>query len=304
MNQPDLRGPGVTAIDVDGISVPVSNLDKVLWPETGFTKGEMIQYYVRIAPSLLPHLAGRPLTLGRFPTGAERDGFAQTECRGAPDWMRTAEVRLRSGEIRRQCLATNPASLAWMANQNAIELHIFTWTLEDPEHPAELIFDLDPGPGADVLTAARVALPLRDELRGFGLDPVVKTSGSLGLHVVAALRTAWTFERAKGFARALSELMAERHPDLVVASSGRSLRAGKVLLDWLQNDRSRTTIAPYSLRATPLPTVSTPVTWAEVEEAVRRPRPGALTFLPADVLDRVGARSGQGPPPGSDPCRV
>jgi len=287
MSSPRLSQPDTGELDVDGISVPVSSLDKVLWPETGFTKGQMIDYYLHIAPVLLPHLAGRPITLGRFPSGVDGDGFAQTECRGAPEWMHTAEVRLKSGEVRRHCLATDAASLVWMANQNAIELHTFGWTLENPAHPAEIVFDLDPGPDADILTAARVALLIRDELLGLGLEPFVKTSGSLGLHVLVPPRTARTFAETKSFSRALAERMAKRHHELVVATAKASLREGKVLIDWLQNDPSRTTVAPYSLRATPWPTVSTPVTWEEIEGAVRDRRPEALTFLPDDVLARV-----------------
>lgn len=284
---PARRDP--TEVDVDGIPVVVSSLDRVLWPQAGFTKGEMIDYYARVAPAMLPHLSGRPLTLGRFPGGVERDGFAQTECRGAPAWVQRAEVRLRSGQVRRQCLATNPASLVWMANQNAIEFHTFRWTMERPENPAEMIFDLDPGPGADVLDAATVALSLSEELRGSGLDPWVKTSGSLGLHVLAPLPADSAFAETKRLAREIAGRLTTRRPDLVVASTKRELREGRILVDWLQNDSSRTTVAPYSLRATPVPTASMPIGWAELEDAVRRRRPEALTFLAGDVLDRLTA---------------
>jgi bifunctional non-homologous end joining protein LigD len=268
-------------------AVALSSLDKVLWPEPGFTKGQMIEYYRRIAPVLLPHLRDRPLTLGRFPSGVEGRGFAQNECRGAPEWLRTYAVRLRDGTPRRFCVVDDVESLLWVANQNTIELHPFLYTVVDPARPTSVVFDLDPAAPADVLAAGEVALRLRDLLAERGLAAVLKTSGSLGLHVLVPLNTPTTFAETKAFARKLAAQLAEERPEQVTDAQRRSARAGKVLVDWLQNDPMRSTVAPYSLRATPWPTVSTPVAWEEVEEALAGGRAEHLTFLADDVLERV-----------------
>ena len=251
------------------MSVELTNLGRVLWPETGFTKGDLVAYYREIAPVLLPHLSDRPLTLWRFPLGVHRRGWWQNECRGAPAWLRTADLR-----GQRFCVAEDAASLVWLANQGTVELHPFPFRLAEPERPLALVLDLDPGPPAALDAAREVALLLRERLP----SARVKTSGRGGLHVLAPPPA--TFAEAKAQARALAEELAAERPDLVVAVQRRADRRGRVLVDWLQNDPTRTTVAPYSLRGAPRPTVSTPVSWEEVER-------GELLFDPDDVLARV-----------------
>jgi bifunctional non-homologous end joining protein LigD len=268
----------VTALELAGRRVELTTPERVLWPAAGFTKRDLLDYYLRVAPVLLPHLRDRPLTLGRFPTGVEERGFAETECRGAPDWLRTEPIRLRNGEVRNYCVVEDEAGLAWLANRSAIELHPFLGL----ERPRAIVFDLDPGEPADVATCADVALLLRDRL---GDGAVVKTSGSVGLHVF--LPTSATYEETRAYARAVAEELQAERPDLVVATTDRAARAGKVLVDWLQNAPMRSTVAPYSPRAAPWPTVSTPVSWDEVERCSHDRRPELLTFFAADVLARV-----------------
>jgi bifunctional non-homologous end joining protein LigD len=267
-------------LELGGRRVELTTPDRVLWPAAGFTKRDLVDYYLRVAPVLLPHLAGRPLTLGRFPEGVEGRGFAQTECRGAPEWLRTEPIRLRGGEIRNYCVVEDEAGLAWLANRSVIELHTFMGL----DRPDAVVFDLDPGEPADVIECAEVALLLRERL---GEGAVVKTSGSVGLHVFAA--TAATYEETRAFARSVAEELEAAHPALVASRTARAARAGKVLVDWMQNAPMRSTVAPYSLRATPWPTASTPVSWTEIGRAVTERRPELLTFLAQDVLDRLDA---------------
>ena len=261
------------------MSVGFTNLDRVLWPETGFTKGDMIEYYRAVAPALLPHLAHRPLTLWRFPEGVHRPGFWQNECRGAPEWMQTAEIR-----GQRFCVVNELDSLLWIANLGTVELHPFLFRVDAPERPTALVLDLDPGKPAGLLDAAEVALRLRETL---GVPSFPKTSGGYGLHVFAPAGDAATFAETKAAARSLAEARAAEQPGRVIVTARRADRRGKVLVDWLQNDPTRSTVAPYSLRGRPRPTVSTPVTWEEVERAVETRDLELLTFGPADVLDRL-----------------
>jgi bifunctional non-homologous end joining protein LigD len=275
----------MTTVELDGRHVALTNLDRVLWPAAGFTKGDLVGYYRDVAPVLLPHLAGRPLTLWRFPSGVHREGWWQNECRGAPDWLRTVTLR-----GQRFCLAEDVASLVWLANLGTVELHPFLTRAGEPEPPLALVFDLDPGPPADVLDCCEVALQVRAELATAGLDSFAKTSGSLGLHVFVPLDGEATFAETKPFARAMAEGLAGERPERVVATPTRTLREGKVLVDWLQNDPTRATVAPYSLRATPWPTVSTPVAWEEVEQALAARKPELLSFTPAATSERIAAR--------------
>jgi bifunctional non-homologous end joining protein LigD len=268
----------MSVLDLSGRRVELTTPDRMLWPAAGFTKRDLLDYYLRIAPVLLPQLADRPLTLGRFPQGVEGRGFAETECRGAPEWLRREPIHLRNGEIRNYCVIEDEAGLAWLANRSAIELHPFLGL----ERPRAVVFDLDPGEPADVVDCACVALLLRKVL---GEDAVVKTSGSVGLHVFVPTRS--TFGETRARARAVAEDLAAAHPELVVATTDRSARTGRVLVDWMQNARMRSTVAPYSLRAAPWPTVSTPVSWDEIERAAAERRPELLTFLADDVLRRV-----------------
>ena len=236
----------------------LTNVDRVLWPAAGFTKGDMLDYYRAIAPVMLPHLAGRPLTLRRFPEGVEGPHWYQTNCRGAP---RVVEIPGRRGGVFSMCVVDDVRSLLWVVNLGAVELHPHPVSADDPGRSTLLVFDLDPGDGAGLRECCEVALLLRDRLPG---KPVVKWSGSLGLHVYVPIDPAPDTE-TKAFARALAEELAVERPDLVVAQARRAMRAGRVFVDWLQNDATRSTVAPYSLRAAPWPLVSAPLTWAEVE---------------------------------------
>ena len=247
----------MTTILVDGRALRLTNLDKVLWPGVGFTKRQLVEYYAEIAPVLLPHLDGRPLTVRRFPDGVDGVNWHQNECRGEPDWFPVFETHGREGRGLRFCLVDGEAALVWLANQAAIELHPFTWRVEAPRVPTQLVFDLDPGSPAGLAATAAVALSLRDLLSELGLDAYVKGSG------------------------------AARRPEEVVTEMRKDLRAGKVYVDWLQNDPTRQTIAPYSLRGLPLPTVAAPLTWDEVEQAARSKRDELLVVTVDDVHERL-----------------
>ena len=276
----------MTLVAVEGRTLRLTNLDRVLYPATGFTKGEMLDYYRAVAPALLPHLAGRPLTLRRFPEGVEGPNWYQTNCRGAPPWLRTAEVPGRRGAVFSMCVVDDLPALLWVANLGTLELHPHPGTAAAPDRPTWLVFDLDPGPPADVLACCEVALLVRERLGAAGLTAVVKTSGSLGLHVYATVEPAPDSETKK-VARALAQELASEHPKLVVANSARARRAGRVFVDWLQNDATRSTVAPYSLRAMPWPLVSAPLRWDEVEDALARRDASALLVDVHEVLARV-----------------
>ncbi|MGH9067428.1 MAG: non-homologous end-joining DNA ligase [Acidimicrobiales bacterium] len=285
--------PGATVVEVEGRQLSLSNLDKVLYPATGFTKGHVIDYYRRVAPALLPHLRGRPLTLKRYPDGTAGPHFYEKNCPShAPPWVPTATVRGRGrgGEQEiRYCTAGDLATLVWLANLAALELHPLLATGDDPDRPTVVAFDLDPGPPAGVVESAGVALLLRRVLDDLGLAGFPKTSGSKGLQVYVPLNRPHGYDDTKGFAHALARLLAGRHPDQVVERMDKGLRRGKVLIDWSQNDRSKTTVCAYSLRAGEAPTVSAPLGWDEVEAAVGGRGPG-LRFEAGDVLARVERR--------------
>jgi bifunctional non-homologous end joining protein LigD len=265
----------------------LTSLDRVLWPAVGFTKGDMLAYYEAIAPVLLPHLAGRPLTLGRFPGGVDRPGFATTECRGRPDWVRTVQVPLRSGQVREQCVVDDLPSLLWVVNLGSIELHAFPSAAERLEEPAFVVFDLDPGPGTGLAECCRVALRLRAALADDGLRGVCKTSGGLGLHVYAPLAPGHSFDDSKAYARSLAARLASERPDAVTERRETASRSGRVLIDWIPNSPRSLTVTPYSLRAADLPSVSTPVGWEEVEAAASVKGDDGMRFGPEDVLERA-----------------
>jgi bifunctional non-homologous end joining protein LigD len=269
-------------------AVEVSNPDKVLWPEAGFTKADLAAYYGAVAGAIVPHLAGRPVTLRRFPDGVDGWGWYQTNCRSAPDWLETAVVDGRDAAVFRMCLLDTPAALAWAANMAAIELHPLLARVPELDRPTAVVFDLDPGPPADVLDCCELALVLRERLAGLGLESFPKTTGSVGLHVYVPLDGTATYAETRRFARALAESLGDPR---VVTIQRRSARVGKVLVDWMQNDPMRSTVAPYSPRAVPWPTVSTPITWAEVAEALDRGRAELLTFTTETVVERL-ARHG------------
>jgi bifunctional non-homologous end joining protein LigD len=264
----------------------------VLWPKGGFTKGEMIDYYARVAGAILPHLRDRPLTLRRYPNGVEANSFFEKRCPShRPDWVQTAPVwsGQNEGDID-YCLCNDRATLIWMAQLAAIELHPSLSLAQAIERPTVLAFDLDPGEPADILDCCRVAFRLRDLFAGFELECFPKTSGSKGLQVYLPLNGEVTYEQTKPFAHAVAQTLERAEPDRVVSRMAKKLRKGKVLVDWSQNDRAKTTVAVYSLRARERPTVSTPLEWEEVERAAEREDPGALSFEPSEVLDRVEER--------------
>jgi bifunctional non-homologous end joining protein LigD len=279
-------------VAVDGRDVPVSSLDRPLFPAAGWRKQELIGYYLAVADALLPHIRGHPVTLHRFPEGVAGPHFYQTRCPPHPDWVRTATLSYpRTGKTFDVAVLDDRASLVWAANLATVEVHPYLSPADDLAHPRWLVADLDPGAPADVLDAARVALRLRGLLTGLGLPPAVKTSGRKGVHVYALLPRGTAYAASKELARGLATELAGELPDVVVTSMARHRRPGRVLLDWSQNDAGKSTVAPYSLRALPLPGVSTPVTWDEVEAAVATGDAQRLAFAPAQVLDRL-ARHG------------
>jgi bifunctional non-homologous end joining protein LigD len=271
----------MSTLDVEGRRLRLTNLDKTLWPDAGRTKAWLIEYYTRVAPVLLPHLEDRPLTMRRFPDGVDGVSWHQNECRGEPDWFHVLETAGKGGRVLRFCVVDDLASLVWLANQGTIEFHPFQWRTDVPRRPTTLVFDLDPGPPAALAECARVALRLRDLLDELGLTALPKTSGSLGLHLHVPLGAPHDGEELKHFARTVVQAVAQAYPEEVVAEVHKSRRAGRVYVDWLQNDPTRQTVAPYSLRGLPWPTVAAPVTWDEVE------RGDELTFLGEDVLERI-----------------
>ena len=292
MNGETTSDAATVEVEIEGRMLRFSNVDRVLWPATGYTKAQMLDYYRRVAPSLLPHIRDRALTLGRFPTGVHERGWYQTNCRGHPEWLPVQELLGRRGQRMRLCVVNDVASLLWVANQGTIELHPFLAHRQTPDEPDLAVFDLDPGEPAGLLEAATLALRLRDRLARDGLEAHVKTSGSAGMHVFVGLDRTWrpTFDETKAWARSIAAELVRERPTEVVDRSVRSLRAGRVLIDWLQNDPTRSTVAAYSLRAMPLPTVSTPVSWHEVERAVSAGDARGLVFGPGDVLRRLAER--------------
>ena len=282
---------------IDGREVRVTHPDRAVWPLTRTTKGQLVDYLLAVAPVLLPHLRDRATMLWRFPEGVDGPGWFQAQCRSRPDWVPTHDVVGRRGDLLRYCVIEEPATLVWLANLGTIEFHPHLWRTTLPTEPASLVFDLDPGPPAGIAEAAEVALVLEERLRAVGLEPLVKTSGSLGLHVVAPLLPGATFDATKAFARGLAEAIAADRPEAVIARSGREARAGRVYIDWIQNDRNRQLVAPYSPRATPIPGVSTPLTWDEVREAVAGDRGALRPSFDAVLrrLDAVGDLSVVGP---------
>jgi len=278
-------------VDIEGRRLRMSHLDKVFYPDSDFTKGRLVEYYARVAPVLLPHVRDRPLTLKRYPNGVEGKSFFEKNVSGhAPDWVRTVRIETpgstRGAESADFALVQDLPTLMWVAQLASIELHVPQWTVGPRgghRNPDLLVFDLDPGAPATIVECCEVALWLRDELADDGLTVYPKTSGSKGLQLYAPVRTR-SPERTSDYAKRLAEELERKHRDLVISRMTRNLRDGKVLIDWSQNNPKKTTIAPYSLRARPSPTVSTPVTWEEVE---RCSHPSDLVFVADDVLERV-----------------
>ena len=280
-------------VTIEGRRLALSNLDKVLYPKVGFTKAQVIDYYVRVAPALLPHLAGRPLTLKRYPDGVEGEFFYEKRCpRFRPPWVKTAPVWSKANEREVEyCLAEDLATLVWVANLADLELHTSLARAEAIDRPTLLAFDLDPGAPADLVQCCEVALLLRDFFDRLGLRAFPKTSGSKGLQVYVPLNVPGVgYEHTKTFARALAEDLERRQPDLVVSNMKKSLRDGRVLVDWSQNDAHKTTVCAYSLRARERPTVSTPVEWSEVGRCAEARRASLLVFDSEQALRRVELR--------------
>lgn len=279
-------------VEVDGKELKLTNLDKVLYPEPGFTKGEMVDYYARVAEAMVPHLKGRAVTLRRFPEGVDDldSAFFEKRCpKHRPKWVKTARMQAgpNAGYID-FCVCDGRPTLIWMAQLAAIELHPSLSLGKKHEQPTVLAFDLDPGPPADVVDCCRVALRLRELLTHLELECFVKTSGSKGMQLYVPLNTKVTYEETRPFAQALAKVVAKQTPDEVLAKMGKKTdRSGKVLIDWYQNNERKTTIAVYSLRAREHPTVSTPVTWEEVEAAAESGDASELVFESADVLRRI-----------------
>ena len=275
---------------VDGKRLPVSNLDKIFYPKTGFTKGDVINYYIRIAPVLLPHLKDRPLTLKRYPNGVEGMFFYEKRCPTfRPAWLKTAPIWSEGNkEDINFCLANDLPSLVWAANLADLELHTFLSRKQNPKRPTMLVFDLDPGPPANIINCVQVAFWLKELFDNMGLESFAKTTGSKGLQLYVPLNIPRvTFDQTKKLARTLAEHVTREHPEHVVYDMKKSLRKGKVLIDWSQNDDHKTTVCVYSLRAKERPTASTPVTWRELQNALKTKKPELLAFEADQVLRRV-----------------
>jgi len=275
-------------VEIDGRELTLSNLDKVLYPAAGFRKADVIDYYRQIAPWMLPHLAGRPPTLVRAPDGPAGNRFFEKNCPGHhPEWVDTAPGNEATGGTK-GCIVDDVATLVWLANLAALELHTHQWTLADPVHATAMVIDLDPGEPATIIDCCRVALDLRSTLAQLGLQCVVKTSGGKGLHLsVPVVGSEATDEETKRFALALGQLLESRDPKRVLVDMTRAKRPGKVFVDWSQNDRHKTTVCAYSLRLRDRPSVSTPLAWSEVEAAFDDGDPDLLTFDARAVLQRT-----------------
>jgi bifunctional non-homologous end joining protein LigD len=281
-------------VEVDGRTLKISNLDKVMYPDTGTTKGEVLNYYARVAPVMLPHLADRAVTRIRWPNGtADNRFFEKNLPSGAPGWLRSVTVPSSGsrggGDTITYPVIDDLATLTYLVNLGSLELHVHQWRVganNQPKNPDRLVVDLDPGAPAGLHECCRVALLVRDRLADLGLSSAPVTSGSKGLHLYAALPGRKNAERVRDDAQRIAQDLSRSHPDLVLWKMTKSLRPGKVLLDWSQNTRAKTTISPYSLRGTPAPYVAAPRTWEEVEKGAEDPR--FLTHLRMDeVLRRV-----------------
>jgi bifunctional non-homologous end joining protein LigD len=280
-------------VEVDGRQLKLTNLDKVLYAKAKFTKGEVIDYYARIAPVLIPHLQKRPVTLKRYPEGVEAGHFYEKRCpKHRPKWVDTAPIYVsaRQGEID-FCLCNDRSTLVWMAQLASIELHPSLSRTLHMERPTVLAFDLDPGEPATVIECAKVALLLRELFGDLGLECFPKSSGSKGIQVYVPLNRKISYEQTKPYARTIAQLLEKQHPAEIVSKQTKKLRRGKVLVDWSQNDEKKTTVAVYSLRARERPTVSAPLTWEEVEVAAESGDPDGLYFEAGELLERVDDRA-------------
>jgi bifunctional non-homologous end joining protein LigD len=278
-----------STVEIQGRQLKLSNLEKVLYPATGFTKQQVIDYYVRIAPAMVPHLAGRALTRKRYPNGVDAEFFYEKNApQHRPDWVKTAPI-WSEGNHRtvHYIVADDLPTLVWLANLAAIELHPSLALVKDITCPTMMVFDLDPGPPANIAQCCQVGIWLREIFDHFKLQSFPKTSGSKGLQIYVPLNTPTTYDATKTFARALAQLLEQEHPEMVVSDMKKALRTGKVFVDWSQNDEHKTTVAVYSLRARERPTVSTPVTWDEVEHTLTKKDANRLVFEASQTVSRV-----------------
>src|SRR5213082_4212953 len=281
--------PEKAELVVEDHKIQVSNLDKILYPQVGFTKGQVIDYYIRIAPVLIPHLKDRPLTMKRYPNGVDQPFFYEKNCPvHRPSWVKTAKVWSEGNQRdMNYCLAQDLPTLVWAANLADIELHTSLARKKDVARPTMMVFDLDPGAPADIVQCCQVGLWLRDLLAKMKLKSFAKTSGSKGLQVYVPLNTPVTFDQTKDLSRALAQHLEHAHGNLVTSNMSKSVRKGKVFVDWSQNDEHKTTVCVYSLRAKEEPTVSTPVKWDEVASCLKKNKADLLKFRSDKALARV-----------------
>jgi bifunctional non-homologous end joining protein LigD len=287
--------PEKVSVQVDGRTLTLSNLDKVLYPEVGFTKGEVLDYYTRIAPVLLPHVEHRALTFKRYPDGVDGQFFfAKNIPAGTPEWVRTVRLPSPGSSKNRDTVnypvADDLATLVWAANLAALELHVPMWRVGPrgaAKNPDLMVFDLDPGPPATIVECCAVADHVRAVLDEDGLSAYPKTSGSKGLQLYVPLDAKAPWEDVHAYARRLAQRLEKEHPQLVVWNMKKELRTGKVLVDWSQNNQHKTTVCVYSLRAKARPTASTPVTWDEVDKCLKKGDEDLLSFEADEVLRRV-----------------
>lgn len=275
--------------EVAGRNLSLSNLEKDLYPSYGFTKAQILDFYRRISPFILPHLKGRALTLKRYPDGVESEFFFEKRCPShRPPWVNTAELRQHDGEHMTVCLVNDLNTLTWVGNLASLELHVPLARADSPERPDAVVFDLDPGDRADILDCARVALTIRDLLASLKLTGCAKTSGQKGLHVYVPLnRKEATFTDTKQFSKAVAEVLQRGYPDLVTAKMAKEQRKKRVFINWSQNDASKTMICVYSLRAREKPFVSFPLAWTELEGLAARGDPEKLHILHSEALRRT-----------------
>jgi len=278
-----------STIEVQGKQLKLSNLEKVLYPATGFTKQQVIDYYVRIAPAMIPHMAGRPLTRKRYPNGVDEEFFYEKNApQHRPDWVKTAPIWSEGNRrMVHYILADDLPTLVWLANLAAIELHPSLSLAKEITCPTMMVFDLDPGPPANMVQCCEVGLLLREIFEHFSLQSFAKTSGSKGLQIYVPLNTPTNYKSTKTFALALAQLLEQDRPREVVSDMKKQVRTGKVFVDWSQNDEHKTTVGVYSLRAREHPTVSTPVTWEEVERTFKKKDANLLVFEAKQVVARV-----------------
>ncbi|OHB52763.1 MAG: hypothetical protein A2Y12_09985 [Planctomycetes bacterium GWF2_42_9] len=273
-------------ITIEGKKLTLTNLSKVLYPQTGFTKAGVIDYYRRMAPYILPHLINRPVTLKRYPQGVDAEYFYQKNCPlHKPDWIKTSKPDKYFKE--NFCLVNDLASLIWIENLASIEIHTLLSTTKNLERPTMLVFDLDPGEPATLIDCLKIALVMRDILKGLGLKTFPKTSGGKGLHFYLPLNTIITFDQTSAFAKTVAQIMEKHFPDLVVSKMNKNLRQGKVFVDWSQNSRHKTTACVYTLRARSEPTVSMPVSWKEIENALKKNKPESLIFTAEEAIKKA-----------------